>query len=333
MMLTKSQTMTLLALLLSALLIPRHSTLYAAATFTGCGGDYVTATHASNEAKVVELVNEERAKQGLSPLKYNGDLSEAARYHAADMAADQYSNHDTYDRVNDVLTKICTATQRTQKYYTYNKFTENIGNGTSSPQTIMQAWMASSGHRANILGDYRELGVGYAQLYWVQDFTTTNNVYPLIIDREAQQTTQTAVTLYIYGTWNEIRLRNDGGAWSDWQPFQTEMAWTLAANSGTRLVEAELRRDTTVAGASDTIELVLPNQAPTATATPTATPQPTQTPTMMSTATPSATPTQVELPTATPTATSTVTPTATPTMTAVPLEAAGDNIYLPIVVE
>lgn len=293
--------------------------LQAATTFTGCGGEVVTAQNAQAEAQVVELVNAERAKVGLPPYKAVAELANAARYHSADMAADRYRDHYTYDRdATDTLVKVCIWTERVKKYYPdYDLFTENVGNGTASPQIIMDAWMASSGHKANILGNYREIGVGYASLYWTQDFTTRSAIYPLIINREARQTTTPAVTLYVYGSWAEMRLRNDGGVWGDWQAFQNEFAWTLPNVAGTRSVEIELRNGQTTASSSDTIDLAVgaATATPTITRTPTRTPTPGNTPT--ATQTPTLAATVIATATVVTTAVPTVTETATPTATTV----------------
>ena len=75
--------------------------------------------------------------------------------------------------------------------------------GQSDPAEVMDAWMSSSGHRANILDTNNwELGVGYYQggpygRYWVQDFGRRSGVYPLVIDGEAASTTSRRVSLYI----------------------------------------------------------------------------------------------------------------------------------------
>ena len=85
--------------------------LQAATTFTGCGGGFVGAPNAQAEAQVVELVNAERAKVGLPPYKAVAELTDAARYHSADMAADRYRDHYTYDRdATDTLVQVCTWT-------------------------------------------------------------------------------------------------------------------------------------------------------------------------------------------------------------------------------
>lgn len=325
------------ALVFSFTLIAPIWNLQAATTFTGCGGEYVMATNAQAEAQVVELVNAERAKVGLPPYKAVAELTDAARYHSADMAADRYRDHYTFDRdATDTLVQVCTWTARVKKYYpTFDQFTENVGNGTSSPQIIMDAWMASTGHKANILGNFREIGVGYANLYWTQDFTTRYTVYPLIINREARQTNSAAVSLYVYGSWTEMRLRTDGGTWGDWQAFQNEFAWTLPNVAGAHSVEIEMRSGQTTASSSDTIDLVFATSTPTPTVTrtPTATRTPTvtRTPTAMPTATgtvlvnatstatptrhPAVTNTATATVTASPTtATNTVTPVSTPTL-------------------
>ena len=119
--------------------------------------------------------------------------------------------------------------------------------------------MGSSGHKANILNSgYREFGVGYFNNYWTQDFGARSGIYPVVINREAASTTTPQVNLYIYrqdSTWTEMRLRNDSGSWSAWQPFAADVAWTLEWTSGTRTVSVEVRKGSSVRQASDTIDL------------------------------------------------------------------------------
>jgi hypothetical protein len=148
----------------------------------------------------------------------------------------------------------------------------------------MNGWMNSSGHRANILStSFRELGVGYFyqssdqanirkddnrdcnadgtyayafRSYWTQNFGRTNS-YPVVINREAAETSSRAVNLYLYGSgWVvDMRLRNETGEWTDWQPFQAELPWSLSAGAGEKTVFAELRSSPTgsVYSSSDTI--------------------------------------------------------------------------------
>jgi uncharacterized protein YkwD len=239
-------------------------TLNAASLFTGCGGEIVPAANADFEASVVELLNLRRSEQGLSPLKLVPELTNSARYHANDMAQEEYFQHDTYDRVDGNLVMVCAWSKRVLAYYP-NPRAENIAAGYTTPDSVMQGWMDSPGHHANILSSNREVGVGFYNNYWVQDFGTRDSVYPLIINREARQTDSPNVTLYIYGAWEQMRLRNDGGNWTDWQPFSTESNWTLDPVQGVRTVEAEFRNGATTATSSDTIELMT-GAAPTPTA-------------------------------------------------------------------
>jgi hypothetical protein len=126
----------------------------------------------------------------------------------------------------------------------------------------MQGWMASGGHRDSILStSYREIGVGYYRggswdHYWVQDFGRRSDVYPLIINREAATTDSVYVSLYLYGQdWDEVRLRNDNGAWSGWRPFANSLDWTLPSGVGQHTVQAEMRTGDQTATGSDTIVL------------------------------------------------------------------------------
>lgn len=209
---------------------------------------------------MVELVNEERNKQNLPPLKRNRDLDYAARYHARDMAEDGYFNHDSYD--GGVI--VCGWSTRVGKFYTgWNSLAENIAAGYATPEDVMRGWMNSSGHRANILSSSnREIGVGYWPggsygKYWVQDFGRRSTVYPIVINLEYAQTTSPDVQLYIYGqgVWSKMRLRNDEGAWGPWQPFQPRLNWRLNWVKGIRTVTVELRNGSQTTQSSDTIEL------------------------------------------------------------------------------
>ncbi|MBC7325576.1 MAG: sporulation protein [Moorella sp. (in: Bacteria)] len=121
------------------------------------------------EQKVVELVNAERAKAGLKPLTADSRLARVARLKAEDMRDKNYFGHDspTYGSFFNML----------QKYgITYRTAGENIAAGYRTPEAVVAAWMASPGHRSNILNpSFTAIGVGYAKggsysNYWVQEF-------------------------------------------------------------------------------------------------------------------------------------------------------------------
>ena len=228
---------------------------------TGCGGEIITAANANFEQEVVELVNQERAAIGLPPLKRTQPLTDAARYHAADMVQDNYFGHDTLDRVGGVLNYVCGTWERIATFSS-GASGENAAAGYASPEDVMQGWMDSDGHRENILSSsHWEIGVGYYDgggdygTYWVQDFGRRGDHYPVIIDREAATTDTRDVSLYIYGDWQEVRLRNDDGSWSNWRTFQSRIDWTISPGSGAHTVQVELRDGGQIASSKDTIYL------------------------------------------------------------------------------
>ncbi len=230
--------------------------------FSGCGGIHQPVVNADYEQQVVDLVNTERANHGLPPYKRVTALDEAARYHSADMGQDNYFDHNTYDRSGGTLIYVCDTWTRIATYYT-GAMGENIAAGYATPQDVMTGWMNSTGHRNNILSTNNwEIGVGYAAIsgstyyrYWTQDFGRRSGVYPLIINRDAASTDSRQVTLYIYGTFEQMRLQNDNGAWGNWQTFQTTRTWSLNNSVGLRTVTAELKTGSTIITSSDTIYL------------------------------------------------------------------------------
>ncbi|MET7418496.1 CAP domain-containing protein [Dactylosporangium sp. NPDC005555] len=124
--------------------------------------------NASYEAQVLAIVNTERAKAGCKPLAYNAKLTTAARKHSQDMATNDYFSHDSQDGTGF-------ATRITNAGYKWSGAAENIAKGQRTPADVMNAWMNSSGHRANILNcGLKDLGVGLAYQgktpIWTQDF-------------------------------------------------------------------------------------------------------------------------------------------------------------------
>ncbi|MGW8249923.1 MAG: CAP domain-containing protein, partial [Anaerolineales bacterium] len=229
--------------------------------YHSCGEVTVPVINQQYEQEVVVLVNQERAKLGLPPLKRVDLLDQAARYHSADLGQDDYFEHDSYDRIGEDLNFVCLWFTRVQSYYPAVR-AENIAAGYATPASVVQAWMESPGHRQNILSAYSdEIGVGYYQgeghysSYWTQDFGDRSEVYPLVINGEAPQTESRDVSLYIYGKWDEMRLRNNDDPWSAWQPFQNTLDWQLPMISGEQRVSVEMRDANTSTTSSDTIML------------------------------------------------------------------------------
>lgn len=233
------------------------------------------------EDQVMELVNQQRWANGqLYPLKRNDLLDASGETHSGNMATRNFFAHC------DVDTKTLPWDRMVAAGYTgWSAAAENIAAGYATPAAVMTGWMNSSGHRANILSTaVRELGIGYLYQsgdqanvrsdangdctadgfnggpyghYWTQNFGKRNTVYPVVINREAYQTTESTVQLYVFGSgWaTEMRFRNDGGAWSAWQAFAADASWVLTGGNGTRTVQCEVRSGATTYAASDIIWL------------------------------------------------------------------------------
>ena len=104
---------------------------------------------------LVKTHNHTRVKAGLSPLKMNTKLMQAAQVHVHDMAKRERLTHRGKGRT--------TPAQRVkQQGYSYLKTAENIASGSQTPEAVTQAWMRSRGHWRNILGDFTEVGAAYA---------------------------------------------------------------------------------------------------------------------------------------------------------------------------
>lgn len=125
-----------------------------------------TSALSAYEQKVVDLTNQERAKNGLSALKIDTTLSKMAHEKSRDMSANGYFSHTspTYGSPFDMM----------KKYgITYHYAGENIAMGQQTPEEVVKAWMNSQGHRENILNpNYNYIGVGYVSQgnYWTQEF-------------------------------------------------------------------------------------------------------------------------------------------------------------------
>ncbi|MBQ0827959.1 CAP domain-containing protein [Streptomyces tagetis] len=122
---------------------------------------------AAAEAAVLKLVNEERAKVGCSPLAASSALRDLAENFSKAMAAQGFFDHTDPSGA--------TPWDRAEKAGIANLGGENIARGQADAQAVMDAWMNSPGHRANILNcDFRTLGVGVhfanGGPWWTQNF-------------------------------------------------------------------------------------------------------------------------------------------------------------------
>ncbi|WSI22506.1 CAP domain-containing protein [Streptomyces sp. NBC_01343] len=132
----------------------------------GSGGS--GTVDAGSESAVLALVNKERATAGCGPLTTNSKLSAAARAYSDTMARSGVMSHTGPDG--------STMTSRVEAAgYAWSRLGENIARGQGDAAAVMDAWMNSSGHRANILNcAFKEIGIGVHKgdggPWWTQDF-------------------------------------------------------------------------------------------------------------------------------------------------------------------
>ncbi|WP_232792527.1 CAP domain-containing protein [Actinacidiphila yeochonensis] len=126
-----------------------------------------TSTVAAARAQILTLVNQQRATAGCQPLTASSSLDTLAQNFSDDMAARGFFDHTDPDGH--------TPWDRAKALGITNLGGENIAMGQADAQAVMDAWMNSAGHRANILDcDYKTLGVGVhfgtGGPWWTQDF-------------------------------------------------------------------------------------------------------------------------------------------------------------------
>ncbi|MFE7839490.1 CAP domain-containing protein [Streptomyces sp. NPDC057474] len=125
------------------------------------------STETQAEAAVLLLVNEERAKAGCSPVAASSDLAKLAEAFSEDMALRGFFDHTNPDGDD--------PWDRAAALGVTGLGGENIARGQATAEAVMEAWMNSPGHRANILNcDFKTLGVGVHMgdggPWWTQDF-------------------------------------------------------------------------------------------------------------------------------------------------------------------
>lgn len=121
---------------------------------------------ASYEYEVFTIVNTERRSRGLKELEYDVGLSRIARLKSQDMKDKRYFSHQspTYGSPFQMMK---------DNGIKYRSAGENIAMGQRTPSEVVQTWMNSPGHRANILDpSFTRVGVGYVREgnYWTQMF-------------------------------------------------------------------------------------------------------------------------------------------------------------------
>ena len=105
--------------------------------------------------RMLDRINEYRALNELPPLALDPALMRAAMAHTHDMA-----ENDVFDHTGSDGADLGARLERVA--YRFRQAAENIAGGTASPERTVDRWMASSGHRQNLLDPrFRDVGVGY----------------------------------------------------------------------------------------------------------------------------------------------------------------------------
>ncbi|NHN30523.1 CAP domain-containing protein [Paenibacillus agricola] len=123
-----------------------------------------TATGSNFEQQVLQLVNKNRTSMGQPALVMDNNLSKMALVKAQDMYDNNYFDHNspTYGSPFNMMDSF---------QITYSSAGENIAKGQTSAEQVMNDWMNSPGHRANILNSgFTKIGIGHYNGAWVQEF-------------------------------------------------------------------------------------------------------------------------------------------------------------------
>jgi uncharacterized protein YkwD len=140
------------------------------------GTENISSHNVENEKAILTIINNARKSKGLQPLVMDERLCMAARYHAYDMATQNYFDHNTYDRLDGKLQKVGGPFDRIRMFYKDSFVnSENIAAGNESPQDTYKQWFASKGHNKNMFNkESRKVGVGLVYVpnstytyYWV----------------------------------------------------------------------------------------------------------------------------------------------------------------------
>jgi len=152
--------------------IPSENAYYGMPT----GDENAPAVYVTKEVEFVSLLNAARREKGLQPVSIQLDMTRAARYHASDMANQNYFNHDSYDRLNDKLVKIGTTFDRIRTFYSTTFVNgENIAAGRATASGTYHQWFTSAGHNRIMFNPtISKVGIGVAynenstyKYYWV----------------------------------------------------------------------------------------------------------------------------------------------------------------------
>jgi len=254
--LTTALALITLHLLSLSLLPSPHRPDLASALAQGPDGQSVPNELVYNEQQTVYLTNLKRAAHGVPPLRWNRQLTEAARWFSWDSVENRPGDYCGHQDTNGQW-----PIDRAPLFGYYGfAGAENCFCGYVTPEYAVEGWYASGGHRDNMLNpDFREVGLGYYRRdsdgrgYVTQDFGVDSVYPPVVINNEAIQTSNPAVNLYIYsasssggitglGPATQMMVSNDPCFFvATWEAYSANRAWTLEPGTGWRTVYVKTR--------------------------------------------------------------------------------------------
>ncbi|GAB5416050.1 MAG: hypothetical protein Crog4KO_13660 [Crocinitomicaceae bacterium] len=140
------------------------------------GNEVAPSANKIQEQKLMELINEERNALFMKDLKWDNDLARAARYHANDMAGQNYSMNDSYDRIDGQLVFVAAADERIGQFQSKNNvYQQDISAGTITADATFLKWIGNDESYDKLFNeDNRAIGIGLAHdpnspygYYWV----------------------------------------------------------------------------------------------------------------------------------------------------------------------
>jgi uncharacterized protein YkwD len=131
--------------------------------FTDCSsGVVVLATNIQLEQQVIDRINAARAAEGLPAFTIAPELTNAARYHTADMGVDNYTDIVSRDRINGELVEACQPRERFSAYYNAKSWRSLIGWDYTDPLVMVDEFLEMADYREVMMSTtMTEIGVGY----------------------------------------------------------------------------------------------------------------------------------------------------------------------------
>lgn len=126
------------------------------------GNELVISASPQGEKEILKIINKARVEKGMSELEWDEDLANAARYHAYDLATQDYFDHNSFDRSGDKLVQVGGTFDRIKKFYSKSFVnSENIAAGNESAEETYMQWYNSKGHYKNMFNpESKKVGLG-----------------------------------------------------------------------------------------------------------------------------------------------------------------------------